>query len=127
MIYVMKKTRVMIDCVRKQEYVSTSLLDAVFPFQCVSSRTHISHLNAQIELYVHTRDRRVGQVRAVHQRDAVHDAHDDDKASVEPVDDFLLFFRGEVGERVIFEGFLLVVAGVAVFEVRDLVVFGVLV
>ena len=43
------------------------------------------------------------------------------------MDDFLLLFGREVGEGVIFEGFLLVVAGVAVFEVRDVLDFVVLV
>ena len=92
-----------------------------------SNRTHISHLNPQVEFHIHARNGSVGQVRAVHQRDAVHDAYDDDQASIEAVDNFLLLFGREVGERVIFEGFLLVVAGVAVFEVRDVLDFVVLV
>ena len=122
MMYVMKKTRVMIDCV--VNYVS---LEFLHPFSQISEPTHISHLDPQFQLHAHARNRCVGQVGAVHERDAVHDADDDDQTPVEAVDDFLLLFRGEVGERIIFEGFLVVVAGVAVFEVRDVVVFGVVV
>ena len=43
------------------------------------------------------------------------------------MDDFLLLFGREVGERVIFERSFLVVAVLAVFKVGDLLGFGVLV
>jgi len=123
MMYVMKNTSVMIDCSHRKTCQHVTPGD--FPPKSPPS-THISHLHPQLQLNTHARNRRIGQVRTVHEGDAVHNAHNDHQTSVEAVDDFLLLFRGEVGERVIFEGFLLVVAGVAVFEVGDLVVFGVL-
>lgn len=85
--------------------------------------THVSHPDSQFQLSVHTSDGRVGKVRAIHQRNAVHDSDDRHQPPVKTVDDLLLLSWREVGQRVVFDRLPLVVALLAMFHVRDLLFF----
>lgn len=81
--YVMKKTRVMIDC-----FTQCQLM--IFSTSSIACSTHISESN-QNQLSCHSCNRSCAQVRAIHQRNAVHDSDRDNEASINSMNDFALF------------------------------------
>lgn len=109
--YDMKKTRVMMDCT----------VSAKAPVRLCRNSTYVSESD-QSQFFVHPSDCGGGQVRAVHQRDTVHDSHCDDKSAIDAMNDLPLLGRREL-QLALGSFWRLVAVHLAILDLLDTVLF----